>query len=164
MYVDDAHGEGVLGEGGRGIVSHFHLDRRQVQIETGTFSKAFGVVGGHVSGSRDLTNFSYNKSRTWLLSGSHPPAVAAACIAAIDVLENEPERVQTLWRHTRHFKKSMSDLGFDIGKSESPITPIMVGEAEVAKKLSARLFEEGVFALPVVFRWSRRAKRGLGQS
>jgi glycine C-acetyltransferase len=151
VYVDDAHGEGVLGEGGRGIVSHFHLDRRQVQIEMGTFSKAFGVVGGHVSGSRDLTNFAYNKSRTWLLSGSHPPAVAAACIAAIDVLENEPERVQTLWRHTKHFKKSMSDLGFDIGKSESPITPIMVGEAEVAKKLSARLFEEGVFALPIVF-------------
>jgi glycine C-acetyltransferase len=151
VYVDDAHGEGVLGEGGRGIVSHFHLDRKQVQIEMGTFSKAFGVVGGHVSGSRDLTNFAYNKSRTWLLSGSHPPAVAAACIAAIDVLENEPERVQTLWRHTKHFKKSMSDLGFDIGKSESPITPIMVGEAEVAKKLSARLFEEGVFALPIVF-------------
>src|SRR5271154_1135831 len=151
VYVDDAHGEGVLGEGGRGIVSHFNLTRKQVQIEMGTFSKAFGVVGGHVSGSRDLTNFAYNKSRTWLLSGSHPPAVAAACIAAIDVLENEPERVETLWRHTRHFKKSMSDLGFDIGKSESPITPIMVGEAEVAKKLSARLFEEGVFALPIVF-------------
>jgi glycine C-acetyltransferase len=151
VYVDDAHGEGVLGEGGRGIVSHFHLDRKQVQIEMGTFSKAFGVVGGHVSGSRDLTNFAYNKSRTWLLSGSHPPAVAAACIAAIDVLENEPDRVETLWRHTRHFKKTMSDLGFDIGKSESPITPIMVGEAEVAKKLSARLFEEGVFALPIVF-------------
>jgi len=151
VYVDDAHGEGVLGEGGRGIVSHFNLDRRHVQIEMGTFSKAFGVVGGHVSGSRDLTNFAYNKSRTWLLSGSHPPAVAAACIAAIDVLENEPERVRTLWSHTRHFKKSMSDLGFDIGKSETPITPIMVGEAEVAKKLSARLFEEGVFALPIVF-------------
>jgi glycine C-acetyltransferase len=151
VYVDDAHGEGVLGEGGRGIVSHFHLDRKQVQIEMGTFSKAFGVVGGHVSGSRDLTNFAYNKSRTWLLSGSHPPAVVAACIAAIDVLENEPDRVETLWRHTRQFKKTMSDLGFDIGNSKSPITPIMVGEAEVAKKLSARLFEEGVFALPIVF-------------
>jgi len=151
VYVDDAHGEGVLGEGGRGIVSHFHLDRKQVQIEMGTFSKAFGAVGGHVSGSRDLTNFAYNRSRTWLLSGSHPPAVVAACIAAIDVLENEPDRVQTLWRHTRHFKKTMGELGFDIGKSESPITPIMVGEAEVAKKLSARLFEEGVFALPIVF-------------
>ncbi|MDG7021401.1 MAG: aminotransferase class I/II-fold pyridoxal phosphate-dependent enzyme, partial [Nitrososphaerota archaeon] len=87
----------------------------------------------------------------WLLSGSHPPAVAAACIAAIDVLENEPERVQTLWKHTRHFKRSMSDLGFDIGKSETPITPVMVGEAEVAKKLSSRLYEEGVFALPIIF-------------
>jgi glycine C-acetyltransferase len=151
VYVDDAHGEGVLGEGGRGIVSHFHLDRKQVQIEMGTFSKAFGVVGGHVSGSRDLTNFAYNKSRTWLLSGSHPPAVAAACIAAIDVLENQPERVQSLWTHTRHFKKTMSELGFDIGKSETPITPIVVGEAEVAQRLSARLFEEGVFALPIVF-------------
>ncbi|MDG7006512.1 MAG: glycine C-acetyltransferase [Nitrososphaerota archaeon] len=151
VYVDDAHGEGVLGEGGRGIVSHFNLDRRQVQVEMGTFSKAFGVVGGHVSGSRDLVDFAYNKSRTWLLSGSHPPAVAAACIAAIDVLENEPERVQTLWKHTRHFKRSMSDLGFDIGKSETPITPVMVGEAEVAKKLSSRLYEEGVFALPIIF-------------
>jgi len=151
VYVDDAHGEGVLGEGGRGIVSHFHLERKQVQIEMGTFSKAFGVVGGHVSGSRDLTNFAYNKSRTWLLSGSHPPAVAAACIAAIDVLENEPERVKTLWKHTTHFKKTMSELGFNIGNSETPITPIMVGEEEVAKKLSARLFEEGVFALPIVY-------------
>ncbi|MDG6915647.1 MAG: glycine C-acetyltransferase [Nitrososphaerota archaeon] len=151
VYVDDAHGEGVLGEGGRGIVSHFNLDRRQVQVEMGTFSKAFGVVGGHVSGSRDLVDFAYNKSRTWLLSGSHPPAVAAACIAAIDVLENEPERVQTLWKHTRHFKRSMSDLGFDIGNSETPITPVMVGEAEVAKKLSSRLYEEGVFALPIIF-------------
>jgi glycine C-acetyltransferase len=151
VYVDDAHGEGVLGEGGRGIVSHFNLGRDMVQVEMGTFSKAFGVVGGHISGSDDLVKFAYNKSRTWLLSGSHPPAVAAACIAAIDVLENEPERVQTLWQHTRYFKKTMSELGFDIGKSESPITPIMVGEADVAKKLSARLFEEGVFALPIVF-------------
>ncbi|MDA4117955.1 MAG: glycine C-acetyltransferase [Thaumarchaeota archaeon] len=151
VYVDDAHGEGVLGEGGRGIVSHFNLGRNEVQIEMGTFSKAFGVVGGHISGSSDLVSFAYNKSRTWLLSGSHPPAVAAACISAIDVLENEPERVQSLWNHTRRFKKTMSELGFDIGKSESPITPIMVGEAEVAKKLSARLFEEGVFALPIIF-------------
>jgi glycine C-acetyltransferase len=151
VYVDDAHGEGVLGEGGRGIVSHFNLGRDMVQVEMGTFSKAFGVVGGHISGSDDLVKFAYNRSRTWLLSGSHPPAVAAACIAAIDVLENEPERVQTLWQHTRYFKKTMSELGFDIGKSESPITPIMVGEADIAKKLSARLFEEGVFALPIIY-------------
>jgi glycine C-acetyltransferase len=151
VYVDDAHGEGVLGEGGRGIVSHFKLDRDEVHVEMGTFSKAFGVVGGHVSGSDDLYNFAYNKSRTWLFSGSHPPAVAAACTAAIDVLESEPQHVQTLWEHTRRFKRAMKDLGFDIGKSQTPITPVIVGESSVAKKLSARLFEEEVFALPIVF-------------
>ena len=158
VYVDDAHGEGVLGEGGRGIISHFKLSRDKVHVEMGTFSKAFGVVGGHVSGSRDLINFAYNKSRTWLLSGSHPPAVAAACLAAIDVLENEPQHVRTLWDHTRYFKKAMKDLGFDIGKSETPITPVMVGESSVAKKLSVRLFEEGVFALPIVFPMVARDK------
>lgn len=158
VYVDDAHGEGVLGDGGRGIVSHFRLDRNQVHVEMGTFSKAFGVVGGHVSGSKDLASFAYNKSRTWLLSGSHPPAVVAACTAAIDVLENEPQHVRTLWEHTRYFKKTMKDLGFDIGNSETPITPVMVGESGVAKKLSARLFEEGVFALPIVFPMVARDK------
>jgi glycine C-acetyltransferase len=151
VYVDDAHGEGVLGEGGRGIVSHFKLPREKVQVEMGTFSKAFGVVGGHVSGSRDLVNFAYNKSRTWLLSGSHPPAVVAACLAAVDVLENEPEHVQRLWENTRYFKKAMQDLGFDIGKSETPITPVMVGDSGKAKRLSALLFEMGVFALPIVY-------------
>jgi glycine C-acetyltransferase len=158
VYVDDAHGEGVLGEGGRGIVSHFKLGRDKVHVEMGTFSKAFGVVGGHVSGSRDLVDFAYNKSRTWLLSGSHPPAVAAACIAAIDVLENEPQHVRTLWNHTRYFKEAMKDLGFNIGNSETPITPVIVGESGVAKKLSARLFEEGVFALPIVFPMVARDK------
>ncbi|MFI5418725.1 MAG: aminotransferase class I/II-fold pyridoxal phosphate-dependent enzyme [Candidatus Lutacidiplasmatales archaeon] len=151
VYVDDAHGEGVLGEGGRGIVSHFHLGRDKVQVEMGTFSKAFGVVGGHISGSRDLVNFAYNKSRTWLLSGSHPPAVAAACLAAVDVLEQEPEHVRRLWEHTRRFKKAMAGLGFDIGRSETPITPVIVGESSLAKQLSQRLFELGVFALPIVF-------------
>ena len=151
VYVDDAHGEGVLGEGGRGIVSHFKLGRDRVHVEMGTFSKAFGVVGGHVSGSQDLINFAYNKSRTWLLSGSSPPGVAAACIAAIDVLEKEPQHVQKLWENTRYFKKAMGDFGFDIGNSQTPITPVMVGESGVAKKLSARLYEEGVFALPIVY-------------
>ena len=158
VYVDDAHGEGVLGEGGRGIVSHFKLGRDKVHVEMGTFSKAFGVVGGHISGSRDLINFAYNKSRTWLLSGSHPPAVAAACIAAVDVLEKEPQHVRTLWDHTRYFKRAMKDLGFNVGNSETPITPIIVGESGVAKKLSARLFEEGVFALPIVFPMVARNK------
>ena len=151
VYVDDAHGEGVLGEQGRGIVSHFKLSRDQLHVEMGTFSKAFGVVGGHVSGARDLINFAYNKSRTWLLSGSHPPAVAAACIAAIDVLEKEPQHVQKLWENTKYFKKSLKDLGFDLGRSETPITPVIVGNSGIAKKLSARLFEERVFALPIVY-------------
>jgi glycine C-acetyltransferase len=158
VYVDDAHGEGVLGDGGRGIVSHFKLGRDKVQVEMGTFSKAFGVVGGHVSGSRDLVNFAYNKSRTWLLSGSHPPGVAAACIAAVDILEKEPQHVQNLWKNTEYFKKAMKDLGFDIGKSTTPITPVIVGESGAAKKLSARLFEEGVFALPIVFPMVARDK------
>jgi len=158
VFVDDAHGEGVLGEGGRGIVSHFKLDRKKVHVEMGTFSKAFGVVGGHISGSRDLINFAYNRSRTWLLSGSHPPSVAAACIAAIDVLEKEPQHVQRLWDNTRYLKKTMKDLGFDVGNSQTPITPVIVGESGVAKKLSARLFEEGVFALPIVYPMVARDK------
>ncbi len=151
VYVDDAHGEGVLGPHGRGIVSHFNLGRDRVHVEMGTFSKAFGVVGGHISGSTDLVRFAYNKSRTWLLSGSHPPPVAAACLAAIDVLESEPEHVERLWTHTRRFKKEMADLGFNTGHSETPITPVIVGESGVAQRLSARLFELGVFALPIVF-------------
>jgi len=151
VYVDDAHGEGVLGPGGRGIVSHFGLGRDRVHVEMGTFSKAFGVVGGHVSGSTDLVRFAYNKSRTWLLSGSHPPPVAAACLAAIDVLESEPEHVERLWTHTRRFKKEMRDLGFDTGRSETPITPVIVGDSALAQKLSLRLYELGVFALPIVY-------------
>ncbi len=151
VYVDDAHGEGVLGPGGRGIVAHFGLGRDRVHVEMGTFSKAWGVVGGHISGSSDLVKFAYNKSRTWLLSGSHPPPVAAACLAAIDVLESEPEHVERLWAHTRRFKKEMRDLGFDLGRSETPITPVIVGESGKAQKLSLRLFELGVFALPIVY-------------
>lgn len=151
VYVDDAHGEGVLGDGGRGIVSHFRLRRDDVHVEMGTFSKAFGVVGGHVSGTRDLINFAYNKSRTWLLSGSHPPAVVAACIAAIDVLETEPKHVRNLWTNTDYFRNGIRDLGFDTGKSQTPIIPVMVGESRTAKMFSSRLFELGVFALPIVF-------------
>ena len=151
LYVDDAHGEGVLGEGGRGIMSHFHLGRNDVHVEMGTFSKAFGVVGGHVSGSEELKRFALNKSRTWLLSGSHPPAVAAACIGAIDVLETEPQHVRNLWQLTDRFKKGLKQSGFDTGVSATPITPIMVGDSGKAKQFSERLFEEGVFALPIVF-------------
>jgi len=150
VFIDDAHGEGVLGEGGRGVASHFHVEEK-IQVELGTFSKALGVVGGYVAGSNDLRNFALNKSRTWLLSGSHPPAVAAACTAAIDVLETEPRHVKKLWSNTKYFKKQLVSLGFDIGRSATPITPVMLGDSAIAKRFSNRLFEEGVFALPIVF-------------
>ncbi len=150
VYIDDAHGEGVLGDGGRGVASHFHVEDK-IHVELGTFSKALGVVGGYVAGSNDLRNYALNKSRTWLLSGSHPPATTAACIAAIDVLETEPRHVKKLWRNTRYFKKQLVSMGFDIGHSETPITPVMLGDSAVAKRFSGRLFEEGVFALPIVF-------------
>ncbi len=150
VFIDDAHGEGVLGDGGRGVASHFHVEDK-IHVELGTFSKALGVVGGYVAGSNDLRNYALNKSRTWLLSGSHPPAVAAACIAAIDVLETEPRHVKRLWSNTRYFKKRLASMGFDIGRSETPITPVMLGDSAIAKRFSERLFEEGVFALPIVF-------------
>jgi len=149
-YVDDAHGEGVIGPDGRGIGAHFGLEGK-IDVEMGTFSKAFGVVGGLIAGSQDLVNFAYNKSRTWLLSGSHPPAVAGAQLAAIDVLETEPEHVKNLWDNTRYFKKELKSMGFDTGESETPITPVIVGESSKAKELSNKLYQEGVFALPIVF-------------
>ncbi len=149
-YVDDAHGEGVIGPDGRGIGAHFGLEGK-IDVEMGTFSKAFGVVGGLIAGSQDLVNFAYNKSRTWLLSGSHPPAVAGAQLAAIDVLETEPEHVKNLWDNTKYFKKELKSMGFDTGESETPITPVIVGESSKAKELSNKLYQEGVFALPIVF-------------
>ncbi len=150
VYIDDSHGEGVLGDGGRGAANHFHVEAK-VHIEMGTFSKALGVVGGYAAGSEDLRLFALNKSRTWLLSASHPPATVASCIAAIDVLETEPKWVEKLWRNTRYFKKELVSLGFDIGRSATPITPVMLGESATAKRFSDRLYEEGVFALPIVF-------------
>jgi glycine C-acetyltransferase len=148
-YVDDAHGDGVLGEKGRGIASHFHIEG-EIDVEMGTFSKAFGVVGGYVSGSEDLRRFAFNKSRTWLLSASHPPAVTAACTAALDVVENEPVHLENLWKNTSYFKKELKRMGFDIGNSETPITPVIVGESTVAQQMSAMLYDEGVFALPII--------------
>ncbi len=158
VYVDDAHGEGVLGENGRGIVSHYNLTHREVQVEMGTFSKAYGTVGGHVSGSSDLVNFAYNKSRTWLLSSSLPPAVAASTIAAIDVLEKEPQHVESLWKNTRYFKKAVEDLGYNTGMSETPIIPLIVGESSKAKALADKLYERGVFVVPIVFPMVAREK------
>jgi len=151
VYVDDAHGEGVLGEGGRGIVSHFKLDHKKVHVEMGTFSKAYGTVGGHISGSLDLVRFAWNKSRTWLLSSSHPPPVVAATIAAIDVLENEPHHIKRLWKNTKYFKKAVEDLGFDTGLSQTPIIPIIVGESHKAKALADKLYEKNIFVVPIVF-------------
>ncbi len=158
VYVDDAHGEGVLGEGGRGIVSHFNLDRKQVHVEMGTFSKAFGVIGGHITGGEDLRNFAYNKSRSWLLSGGVPPGVAAACIAAIEVLEREPEHVKNVWNNRNYFLKAMRDLGFDTGNSETPIVPVMCGESKTAKSLANFIWKKGIFSLPIVFPMVARDK------
>jgi len=151
VYVDDAHGEGVLGEGGRGIVSHFGLGRDDVHMEMGTFSKAFGVMGGHVSGSRDMVEFAYNRSRSWLLSTANTPADLAACRAAIDVLESEPQHVKNLWKNTEYFKKALKDLGFNTGKTETPIIPIIIGDSAKARKFSSRLFDEGIMALSIVY-------------
>ncbi|MFQ5909096.1 MAG: aminotransferase class I/II-fold pyridoxal phosphate-dependent enzyme [Thermoplasmata archaeon] len=156
-FVDDAHGEGVIGPDGRGIGAHFNISG-DIDVEMGTFSKAYGVVGGLIAGSQDLVNFAINKSRTWLLSGSHPPQVAAAQIAAIDVLETEPEHVNNLWDNTTYFKKELDSMGFDTGESETPITPVIVGESHKAKALSERIFELGVFALPIVFPMVARDK------
>jgi len=156
-YVDDAHGEGVLGEKGAGIGVHYRCHDK-LDVEMGTFSKAFGVVGGLVAGSRDLINFAYNKSRTWLLSGSHPPAVAGAQLAAIQVLEEEPRHWEKLWDNTNYFKKRIQQMGFDTGHTETPIIPVMCGESHKAKQLSQELYKHGVFALPIVFPMVARDK------
>ncbi|NWF95907.1 MAG: aminotransferase class I/II-fold pyridoxal phosphate-dependent enzyme [Candidatus Thorarchaeota archaeon] len=158
IYVDDAHGEAVLGKGGRGIVSHFNLTHKDVHFEMGTFSKAFGVMGGHVSGSRDMVNYALNKSRSWLLSASHPPATAAACIAAIDVLETEEQHVKTLWANREYFVKGLTQMGYDIGRSQTPIVPAIVGDSAKAVALSDGLYKEGILALPIVFPMVARDK------
>jgi len=150
MMVDDAHASGVLGRAGRGTVDHFDL-HGQVDIQVGTLSKAIGVLGGYVCGSKSLIEYLYHRARPFLFSTSHPPAVAAACMAAFDVLEQEPERIERLWSNTRRFKAGLKSLGFDTGLSETPITPIIVGEADVAMRFSDRLFERGVFAQGIGF-------------
>jgi glycine C-acetyltransferase len=150
MMVDDAHASGVLGRNGRGTVDHFGLHGR-VDIQVGTLSKAIGVLGGYVCGSRDLIEFLYHRARPFLFSTSHPPAVAAACLAAFDVLEQEPERIQALWDNTKYFKAGLASAGFDTGMSETPITPVIVGEAPLAHELSRVLFDEGVLATGIGF-------------
>ena len=155
MMVDDAHASGVLGRNGRGTVDHFNVHGR-VDIQVGTLSKAIGALGGYVCGSRDLIDFLYHRARPFLFSTSHPPSVAATCIAAFDVLEQEPELMEKLWDNTRFFKKELGNLGFDIGGkktpvSETPITPIIVGEGRLAMGFSRELFQEGVFTPGIAF-------------
>jgi len=150
MMVDDAHASGVFGKNGRGTIDHFGLHGR-VDIQVGTLSKAIGALGGYVAGSKALIEFLYHRARPFLFSTSHPPAVAAACIAAIDVLEQEPSIIDRLWENTRFFKAGLQALGFNTGLSQSPITPVIAGEGALAMKLSDRLFEEGVFAQGIAF-------------
>ncbi len=155
MMVDDAHASGVLGRNGRGTIDHFNVHGR-VDIQVGTLSKAIGALGGYVCGSRDLIEFLYHRARPILFSTSHPPSVAAACIAAFDVLEQEPERIEKLWENTRFWKKELGLLGFNIGgvntpASETPITPIIVGDGKRTMEFSRELFKEGVMGTGIAF-------------
>jgi glycine C-acetyltransferase len=145
MMVDDAHASGVFGKNGRGTIDHFGMHGR-VDVQVGTLSKAMGALGGYVAGNRNLIEFLYHRARPFLFSTSHPPAVAATCIAALDVLLEEPEIMERLWANTRFFKTGLDGLGFNTGISESPITPVIAGDSAKANRLSDRLFEEGVFA------------------
>jgi glycine C-acetyltransferase len=155
MMVDDAHSSGVLGRNGRGTIDHFGVHGR-VDIQVGTLSKAIGALGGYVCGTRDFIEYLYHRARPFLFSTSHPPAVAAACIAAFDVLENEPELIERLWSNTRFFKKELGLLGFNIGgvttpASETPITPIIIGDGRATMDFSKAIFEEGVMGTGIAF-------------
>ena len=155
MMVDDAHASGVLGRNGRGTIDHFKQHGR-VDIQVGTLSKAIGALGGYVCGTRDLIDFLYHRARPFLFSTSHPPSVAATCIAAFDVLEQEPDRIEKLWENTRFWKKELGLLGFDIGgkttpASETPITPIIIGEGGRTMEFSRELFKEGVLGTGIAF-------------
>jgi glycine C-acetyltransferase len=155
MMVDDAHASGVLGRNGRGSVDHFHCTQR-VDVQVGTLSKAIGALGGYVCGSRDLIDYLYHRARPFLFSTSHPPSVAATCIAAFDILENEPERIERLWSNTRYFKEQLASAGFDVGgkttpASETPITPIIIGDGRKTMDFSKALFEAGLMATGIAF-------------
>ena len=155
MMVDDAHASGVLGRNGRGSVDHFGCTQR-VDIQVGTLSKAIGVLGGYVCGSRDLIDYLYHRARPFLFSTSHPPSVAASCIAAFDILENEPDRIERLWANTHYFQEQLTHAGFDIGgrttpKCETPITPIIIGDGRQTMEFSRAVFEQGVMATGIAF-------------
>lgn len=150
LMVDDAHGEGVLGRGGRGIVDHFGMHRR-VDVEVGTLSKAFGVVGGYVAGKKEIVEWLRQRGRPFLFSSAIPAADAAACLAAVDILEQSTELVDQLWENARSFKAEMQTLGFDTGASETPITPVMLGDAQLAQNFSRALFDRDVFAMAIKY-------------
>ena len=155
MMVDDAHASGVLGRNGRGSVDHFGCTQR-VDVQVGTLSKAIGALGGYVCGSRDLIDYLYHRARPFLFSTSHPPSVAATCIAAFDLLESEPERIERLWNNTRYFQEQLKTAGFDIGgkttpASETPITPILIGDGRKTMEFSRALFEQGLMATGIAF-------------
>lgn len=150
FMVDDAHGEGVLGKGGRGIVDHFNLHGK-IDVEVGTMSKAFGVVGGMVAGKKEIIEWLKQRGRPFLFSSAVTAPDAAACLAAVDLLEESTELVDKLWANARYFKEEMKKLGFDTGMSETPITPVMLGEAPLAQQFSRELFDEGVFAMAIGF-------------
>ncbi|HUN83029.1 MAG TPA: glycine C-acetyltransferase [Terracidiphilus sp.] len=155
MMVDDAHASGVLGRNGRGSVDHFGVHGR-VDVQVGTLSKAVGALGGYVCGSRDLIDYLYHRARPFLFSTSHPPAVAATCIAAFDILETEPERIERLWDNTRYFQGELRRAGFNIGgvttpATETPITPVIVGDGRAAMEFSRALFDEGVMGTGIAF-------------
>jgi glycine C-acetyltransferase len=155
MMVDDAHASGVLGRNGRGSVDHFGV-HGLVDVQVGTLSKAIGSLGGYVCGSRDLIDYLYHRARPFLFSTSHPPSVAASCIAAFDILEQEPERIERLWTNTRYFQGELKRMGFNIGgvttpATETPITPIIVGEGRAAMEFSRALFDEGIMATGIAF-------------
>jgi len=150
VFVDDCHGEGILGEG-KGIVAHFNLQGR-VHVEGGSMSKGFGVFGGTVAGSKDLIEFCTNKSRTYLLSTAHPPGIVAANIASIEVVESEPQHFKSVWEHTNYFKKEVQNMGYDTGRSETPIIPLIIGDPGKAQELARILFEEeNIYGTPIVF-------------
>ncbi len=150
MMVDDAHASGVFGKNGRGTIDHFGLHGR-VDVQVGTLSKAIGALGGYVAGTRNLIDFLHHRGRPFLFSTSHPPSVTATCLGALDILIEEPQLIDQLWDNTKFFKDGLQKLGFNTGGSESPITPVIAGDATKAMKLSDRLFEEGVFAQGIGF-------------
>jgi len=148
--VDDAHGDGVLGKDGRGIIDHFNIHGK-IDIDMGTLSKAFACLGGYIAGKQELKDYLIQRARSFIFTTAHPPAVVAACMEAIKMVQDEPQHVKNLWKNTKYFKEKIQALGFNTGRSQTPITPIIVGESKNAIRLSEETFKEGLFAKPIVY-------------